>query len=375
MARKRRLTTCRKGSPNRYCNFTVNGCRFRHSLGTDDAEEAEILADNIRRQALLGNATGKLPEMSLTEAFGRYWLEHAQHLPSKGDIKLYSTEMLAEFGKAALLSDLTTGRIGEYAAKRRVDLANGTVNRRLGHLRSVINRAAEAWEVAAPKIKWKKLFLDEPAEMEHVLSTEEEQRLFANLRPDFHGMVRFALVTGVRLDNCRSLTWRQVDWEAGVIRFLVKSKKPGGEVHFVPITPAVTAILSVEKGRNKQRVFTYVCARTRHDPERGVLQKKGERYPFTRDGWRKDWAAALKAAEITEFRFHDLRHTAATRALRAHRNLKTVQRLLGHKDIATTLRYTRSDVADVRAAMEAVEAQSRHSNVVPVDKKEDGSTG
>ena len=41
--------------------------------------------------------------------------------------------------------------------------------------------------------------------------------------------------------------------------------------------------------------------------------------------------------------------------MRAVGNLKTVQRMLGHKDIATTLRYTRSDTDDVRAAMEAVE--------------------
>lgn len=40
--------------------------------------------------------------------------------------------------------------------------------------------------------------------------------------------------------------------------------------------------------------------------------------------------------------------------MRAIGNLKTVQRMLGHKDIATTLRYTRSDTDDVRAAMEAV---------------------
>jgi ribosomal protein S5 len=50
-----------------------------------------------------------------------------------------------------------------------------------------------------------------------------------------------------------------------------------------------------------------------------------------------------------------------TRALRAYRTLKAVQRMLGHNDIKTTLRYTRSDVEDVRAAMEAVEkSQSRH---------------
>lgn len=101
-------------------------------------------------------------------------------------------------------------------------------------------------------------------------------------------MVRFARVTGARLGNVIDLTWRQVDWDAGTIVFRVKSRKPGGELHYLPITPAVAVILSRERGRHQARVFTYVCARNRYDPRTKVLQRKGERYPFTHDGWRKE---------------------------------------------------------------------------------------
>ena len=221
-----------------------------------------------------------------------------------------------------------------------------------------MRRASSLWGVEVAAINWQHLLLDEAGEREHVLSADEEDRLFAALRPDYHALVRFALVTGLRLDNVIQLTWKQVDWDARTIRIRVKSRKPGGQLHYVPITPAVAAILSLERGRHCELVFTYVCDRNRHDPRRGFPQKKGARYPFSHDGWRKAWQAALEAAGIADFRFHDLRHTAGTRALHAYRNLKTVQRMLGHKNIATTLRYTRSDVEDVRAAMEAVETQS-----------------
>jgi len=144
--------------------------------------------------------------------------------------------------------------------------------------------------------------------------------------------------------------------------FRTKSKKPGGELHYLPITSAVAAILSLERGHHPEMVFTYVCVRNRYDPRSGTLQRRGERHPFTHDGWRKEWGNALTAAGIQDFRYHDLRHSAGTRALHAHRNLRTVQRMLGHKDIKTTLRYTRSDVDDVRVAMEEVDkAQSRHT--------------
>jgi len=93
----------------------------------------------------------------------------------------------------------------------------------------------------------------------------------------------------VRLAKVVELTWRQVDWHAGTIVIRLKSKKPEGKVHYVPITPAVATILSQERGRHAVYVFTYVCQRNRHDPERGMLQKKGKRSPFTHDGWRKEW--------------------------------------------------------------------------------------
>jgi integrase len=81
-------------------------------------------------------------------------------------------------------------------------------------------------------------------------------------------------------------------------------------------------------------------------------------------GWRRDWSRALKIAGITYFRFHDLRHTAATRKLRASGNLAGVQKMLGHASIEMTLRYARTAIADVRAMMEAEEmTQSRHNAV------------
>lgn len=337
-----------------YTYFMLNGRRFRQSLKTGDKADAEIIAAKIHSDALLGKLTGKLPELTVSQALARYYTEHGQYLRSAADMLRWGAELQDGLGRKTLLSDLRAPGLATYAARRRLGLANRSVNIELQHLRAVVNRARDVWEVAAPKIDWKKVMLEEAGQREHVLSTEEEERLFAALRPDYHALVKFALLTGVRLDNVITLTWKQVDKRAGRIKFLVKSKKPGGDLHYVPITAAVAELLQAERGHNFERVFTYLCERNRHDRHKGVQQNKGERYPFTKNGWRKEWRRALEEAGITDFRFHDLRHTAATRALRAVGNLKTVQRMLGHQDIATTLRYTRSDTDDVRAAMEAV---------------------
>lgn len=396
MRRNRSLTTTRPGSPNRYCNFTVQGHRYRHSLGTDDEDTAEILAAKLRTDALLNGVEGRKEKITLAQAIVRYWHERGRYAATADEIWRHGRTLMTGLGANVLLSQISFGALSSYVASRRMRKvrsrlakpaaharaagikppkwtlayrANGSINREIGLLRTVM-LAADRWGCVVAKIDWRRLMLDEPENVQTILTEEREAEFFAALRPDFHPLVQFALLTGVRLENAIGLTWAQIDWDARTITFRTKSRKPGGALHVLPLTGAVAAVLSLERGKHQQleparassscgRVFTYVCARNRHEPHSGLMQVKGGRYPFTHDGWRKAWVAAREAAGLPQLRFHDLRHTAATRALNAHRNLKTVQRMLGHSDIATTLRYVASDVSDVRAAMEAVEQQAR----------------
>jgi len=196
------MVTQREGSPNYYEDFTVKGHRFRRSLETDDRDTAEILAAKIRSDALLGNLTGKKPEHALTQALARYWLEHGQHLRSASDIARLSRVLQDGLGKNVLLSEIAASDLTTYAARRRARLANRSVNIELEHLRAVIGRARSLWRVNTPELDWQAILLEEAGEREHVLSEEEERRLFKALRPDFHPMARFALVTGAAAREC-----------------------------------------------------------------------------------------------------------------------------------------------------------------------------
>ena len=176
-------------------------------------------------------------------------------------------------------------------------------------------------------------------------------------------LVRFCMTTGVRLMNALRLTWAQVDYEAGVIAFRTKSKRPGGERHVIPITREIRILLANERGKHPIYVYTYVCRRNRGK------RRKGQRYPFSKNDWRKDWKAALSAAGIKDFRFHDLRHTAATRLLRATGNLAVVQRVLGHSSPTMTLRYAHVEVDDMRAAMEAAARHTAATQATETDER------
>lgn len=77
-------------------------------------------------------------------------------------------------------------------------------------------------------------------------------------------------------------------------------------------------------------VITYVNHKAKGHPRQRVTPSGGTMATIK---------AAMVAAGIEDFRFHDLRHTFATRLLRHTGNLKLVSRLLGHTQVETTMRY------------------------------------
>lgn len=298
--------------------------------------------------------------MALTAALDRYYLEIAQHGADPASY-LKQLALIAQIiGPQIHLSAIDDDKIALMVARLRGRknnrgklLANGTVNRYTEALRRVWKRAAKIWKVdVGDEPDWGAHLLEEADERVRDLAQAEEAKLLDSLREDMRPMVRFSLMSGLRLANVRMLTWKSVDFEAQSITIKMKSKKPGGRVHTIPLTTAMIALLANERGHHPIYVFTYECRKSRDK------RRKGERYPFSRDGWRKAWDAARKAAGLEDFRFHDNRHTAATRIVRATGNLKIAQKLLGHTEITTTSRYAHALTEDVRNAMEA--AQSRN---------------
>ena len=184
--------------------------------------------------------------------------------------------------------------------------------------------------------------MPQPRERVRELRADEEAVLFAALRPDYHPLVRFALLTGCRLSECVGLTWADVDWGGRVIR--VNGK--GGKRASIPLPSVVRELLWPLQGQHPTAVFTYAAERGGHNV------RKGSRQPVTYEGLKTHWQRARASAGLRDYRFHDNRHTAATRVLRASGNLNVVKRLLRHEDIATTVKYAHSQHEDVLAAME-----------------------
>lgn len=310
--------------------------------------------------------------MTLDIAADRYWLEVGQHHVEAKGTQRDLARIVRHFGKDTLLADITDSELARLIALRRSEgVSNATVNRTVTELlRKVLRRAREAWGQEFRPPDWRVHMLPEPRERVRELSAAEEAALAAVLRPDYVPIWRFALATGVRMREAVDLTWDMVDWGNRTIRLRVK----GGKEHVVPISTEVREILLPLQGHHATAVFTYVCQR----PERDRAgRKRGQRYPISYQGLKTAWRRARARSGVEDYRFHDNRHTAATRLLRSGANLKVVKELLGHEDIATTSKYAHVSLDDVRESMERAADSRRNDrsaeggNDKPLEKKAD----
>jgi len=71
---------------------------------------------------------------------------------------------------------------------------------------------------------------------------------------------------------------------------------------------------------------------------------------------KNGFSSALKTAGISDFRFHDLRHTFASQMVMSGAELNTVRELLGHKSIKMTLRYAHLSPTHKKKAIELIDA-------------------
>lgn len=290
--------------------------------------------------------------MTLNHAAGRYYEEVAKTQSSFATTEYQLANLIEWLGRDSMLSAISGNEIAAYISHRREQVASASVNRETQLLRRVFNRAATVWKVDVGEMPiWNALLLAEPDGRNPNLLPDEEAKLFAQLPDDLRSLVQFASLTGMRLTNVLSLTWSQVNFETREISIRLKSKKPGGRQHFVPISSGISQLLYEQQGKHPIFVFTYVCRRSRG------RRRKGERYPYSATGWRRDWGRALASAGIEDFRFHDLRHLAGSRIAREG-GLAVAKDLLGHRDITSTMRYVHATRGDVLGAMERVESRN-----------------
>lgn len=345
----------KKNSPYYHFDFVWQGRRFFGSTGCKGKREALRFEERERTKARNGGVLR--PPITLDDACGLYQ-DKVEQQPSWPTTRYIIAALIEGLGAHALLSEITQRDLLAFVAKRRNGRTNATVNREIETWRAAWRWASTSRYDVGEMPNWGALFLKVAEVVPRELSTVEETALFGEIRADLFDFCDFALKAGWRKSEVMGLRWSDVDLGARSAATKIK----GGDIVRRPLTQDMLVIIA-NQPKVGPFVFTYEAARSKPAFEDKLGRKqparqKGKRYPMTATVLRKPWAAALAAAEVTGFRFHDLRHTRGTRILRATGNLAVAKEALKHRSIKTTLRYAHATDEDVRRALDASESRT-----------------
>jgi integrase len=233
---------------------------------------------------------------------------------------------------AYALSEVTPALIVEYrnallatTTRRGKPMANATVVRYMATLSHAYSIAVREWQwieetpmkrVSKPK---------EPRGRERFLSDDERIALLAACKAStsrfLYTVVVLALSTGMRRGEVMGLKWQQVDLQRGQIRLTATKNDTSRTVALTGLALDLMTQLSKVRRLNKEFVF---FTETSDEPI----------------DLRKPWTTAARKAGLVDFRFHDLRHSAASYLAMNGATTIEIAAVLGHKTLQMVKRYS-----------------------------------
>ena len=216
-------------------------------------------------------------------------------------------------------------KLGQGVTCRGVARGPATINRYFATLGRMFTIAVREWEWLDDSPLRRLTKLKEPPGRSRFLSANERKRLLRACRQspnqDLFLAVVLALSTGARRMEIMGLRWQEIDLPRGLI--ILRFTK-NGLSRSIPLQGYALALV---KERQRQYGST-----------NGLLFP-GRRNPQTPANLRIVWENALKAADIEDFRWHDLRHSTASYLAMGGATLLEISEVLGHKSLQMVQRY------------------------------------
>lgn len=329
-----------------WLDYRFNGRRHREKVGP-----SQDLAETAMQKKRVEIAENRFLDIKKEkkirfEEFADQFLEqyckihHKCYMESSGsNIKALKRHLSGKY-----LHEITPQVIEKYKVERLKEVSSSTVNRGLATLKSLFNRAID-WEEYDGLNPVKKVkFLKEPNHRLRFLEKEEIVNLIDSSPEHLKPIVIVAVNTGMRLGEILNLKWKDVDLKREVL-YLYNTKS--GKKREIPLNTQVKdTLISIQNDKNE-----YVFCR--EDGSRVI-------------DIRKPFFTALKRSGIIDFRFHDLRHTAASHLVMAGVDLNTVRELLGHSSLEMTLRYAHLSPNHKKRAVDVL---SQHLGNIWTDSK------
>ncbi len=259
--------------------------------------------------------------------------------------------MIARFG-GTRLSGITANTVEQFQTDEMARVSSAGTNKNVSLLKAMLRKGMD-WGMVSRELEHSLKRISHLRESNRMryLSKEECQTLINACEPYLKPIVITALNTGMRKSEILNLKWERVDLRHGFI--LLGNDTKNGERREIPLNDSMRATLQ----RLTRRLdIPYVFC----NPATGK--------PYTKD-LKRSFHTAMRRAGIKDFRFHDLRHTFASHLVMAGVDITTVSRLLGHKSLTMTLRYSHLAPSHLTEAVRKIENYYDFTTVAGVKEK------
>lgn len=304
-----------KKGQNYYIDFYMGNRRKREKIGP-----SKKLAETVLQKRLVEVAEGKFldihreKKVKLVEFIKEYLkFSETNKRPKTYELDKMATRNFSKLYENLFLNEITSLHLEKYKNARLVEVSASTVNREMDTLKNML-MMAEKWDyIHKNPAQGVRKFKEPPGRLRY-LSDKEIENLLKECKLGYSRMVILtALNTGMRKGEILGLKWTDIDLENRLIHI---NRTKTNERRDIPINDLLLEALRQYKEQgNSERLFRY-------------------------DDIKKAFHSACKRAGIENFRFHDLRHTFASHLVMGGVDLATVKDLMGHKNIAMTLRYS-----------------------------------
>ncbi len=285
---------------------------------------------------------------TLNDAIERYLAEgHLNELKTKVERtkqlelikKLFGDIQLYQLTKPATISNIET-ILKKYQGKEDKVLSNARVNRYFSAMSHLCQIAYESWywiDINPFRaIRRKK----EASFSGRCLTDEEFKNLKKyceeNSKEEICIIVMLAICTGMRKNEIRYLSWDDVNLIERTIH--LKDTKNGSPRTIPLVEPALSMLKAHAKLRNIKSNWIFVGKNSEQTT-----------YPFS---ITKPWDNLKTETKITNFRFHDLRHTCGSHLAKNNVSPRIIAAILGHKTLAMVMKYSHLAVEDQRESLE-----------------------
>jgi integrase len=352
-----------KRGPVWWMSFMCSGTRYRQSTETADKKLARKILDKVRGEIVEGKWFEKLPgeEKTFKGMMERYMRGHSARnkTPKSHSRDKSLQDHLVAYFKDLYLAEISPKLIANYKTRRREEgAAPQTINNELSLMSHAFSLAIKEWEWLRDN-PVKKVSKEKVNNLvERWLTQEEEKNLLTSSPNWLRQIISFAINTGLRLSEILDLKWSRVDLFRKTVTILEDQKNQGRDI--LPLSEGALTVLKERAGVRRDETELVFCSRN-----------------GTRIGSRnlqRAFYSALKKSGIEKLRFHDLRHTFATRLIQAGVDLYTVQKLGRWKSISMVMRYAHHYPESLRSGVNALD-RVRTSSVTNMSQyKEQGVT-